>query len=176
MPMYDYKCPCGVRFEALAATRDSPNPACPACGSAPRRLPASGVVVLGRAGLPASARSAPASWEGTYRGNREYVAQWRRTLDERARLEERYPELADNRPTVVAHEGPFHEAPLTTDDLAAAGHAGTPAPAAKAHPHAHPHSHPHGVTASTGDARPASGEPASGTPATGTPATGTKRS
>lgn len=41
MPIFDYACSCGHRFEMLVKTVDAPAPACPACpacGSVPRRV------------------------------------------------------------------------------------------------------------------------------------------
>ena len=119
MRTYDYACGCGARFEALVADTES-IPPCPACGGQTRRLPAAGAALLGRARLPATAAAAPKSWEGTYRGNTEYIARWRRALDTRAELEERHPELIEQRSPIVAHEGRYHGAPLTVDELARA--------------------------------------------------------
>ncbi len=135
MPLYDYGCPCGYRFEAMVAS-DASGPDCPRCGAATSRRP--GLAGLtGRARVPAGPDQAPKSWQGTHRGNREYVAQWRRTLDKRERLEEKYPELKRDDSPVVAHEGRFHAAPLTARELAS-GAPIVPRPAAP-HPHPHPH-------------------------------------
>lgn len=117
MPIYDYVCSCGNRFEALIETHRTPAPRCPDCGSEPQRRPAGGAALLGHARLPANPGRAPASWEGTYRGDREYVAAWRRSLDARAVLDERNPEIAVTRSPVLAHEGRFEGAPLTLDDV-----------------------------------------------------------
>ncbi|MEV6380681.1 MULTISPECIES: FmdB family zinc ribbon protein [Streptomyces] len=135
MRIYDYACACGTRFEAMVSGPDAPPPPCADCGRPTRRLPSAGAALLGQARLPATADAAPKSWDGTHQGNTEYIAHWRRTLDARAALEERHPELAKKRSPVVAHEGPYHAAPLTADELAS----GTINPRRHAHPHPHPH-------------------------------------
>jgi putative FmdB family regulatory protein len=110
VPIYDYVCACGERFEALLASFSSPAPACARCGGSPARRPGA-VALLGKAKLPPTADQAPSSWLGTHRGNTEYIARWRRALDARAKLEEDNPELAHRGSPVVAHEGRFHNAP-----------------------------------------------------------------
>ena len=118
MPIYDYVCACGERFEALLPTCSSPAPTCARCGGSPVRRP-SAVALLGKAKLSPTAAQAPSSWLGTHRGNSEYIAKWRRALDARAKLEEDNPELAHRSSPVVAHEGRFHNAPLTANGLSA---------------------------------------------------------
>ncbi|OLT43099.1 FmdB family transcriptional regulator [Saccharomonospora sp. CUA-673] len=117
MPLFDYRCGCGMRFERLQSSWHAPDPLCPACGAGVRRLPGS-VALTGAARPPAGPDGAPTSWEGTGRGNREYVAEWRRTLERRQRLAESYPELSTKRDAVAAHEGRFERAPLTYRELA----------------------------------------------------------
>jgi hypothetical protein len=63
--------------------------------------------------------TAPQSWEGVHRGNREYVTEWRRTLEARQEFEARHPEHAEHREAVAAHEGVFERKPLTYKELAA---------------------------------------------------------
>lgn len=133
MPIYEYACSCGHRFETLARTVDSPAPPCPACGGVPRRRPASRVALLGRATLPPRREEAPRSWEETNGGDRETILHWQHTLEQRQKIEEKYPELAaDNRP-VLAHEGPYAAEPLRAGPPGQAHAAGHP------HPHGHPH-------------------------------------
>jgi putative FmdB family regulatory protein len=124
MPVYEYSCRCGHRFEALVGL-DAAAPLCPECGGVPRRLLASRVSLMGRATLPPGRDRAPRSWEETHGGDRETILHWQRTLEERSKVESKYPELAsgDSRP-VMAHEGRYAEAPLR-----AGGHH---------HGHAHP--------------------------------------
>jgi putative FmdB family regulatory protein len=139
MPIYEYACECGHRFETLARTADSPAPPCPACGGVPRRRPASGVALLGRAGLPPGRDRAPKSWEQTNGGDRETILHWQHTLEQRQKIEEKYPELAGDTRPVLAHEGPYAAEPLRAgpdDQPGAAGHA-------PAHGHVHAHGHPH---------------------------------
>ncbi|MCR8898193.1 zinc ribbon domain-containing protein [Gordonia sp. GONU] len=117
MPLYDFRAICGTEFEHLLSSWQDEAPACPHCGGASTRLLRT-VNIGGGATLPPSAAAAPNSWEGTRRGDREYVAHWRRRLDERARFEERNPEFATRREAVAAHEGAFEHAPLTYRELA----------------------------------------------------------
>lgn len=138
MRIYDYACGCGARFEAMVTDADI-TPPCTACGGQTRRLPSAGAALLGHARLPATADAAPKSWEGTLRGDSEYIAHWQRTLDKRAALEARNPELVEQRSPVVAHEGRYHAAPLTVDELARGA---TPRPHTHPHPHVHPHPAP----------------------------------
>jgi putative FmdB family regulatory protein len=123
VPIYEYACECGYRFEALVKGVDSLAPACPCCGGLPRRRPASRVALIGRATLPPGREQAPRSWEETNGGDRETILHWQRTLEQRSKVEEKYPELAaDSRP-VLAHEGPYAASPL------------------RGHGHGHPHGH-----------------------------------
>lgn len=117
MPLFDYRCECGARFEKLQPSWRTPDPNCPACGDTVSRLP-SAVALAGAARPPAGPDQAPTSWEGTGRGDREYVAQWRRNLEHRQRLADKYPELSTRRDAVAAHEGRFERAPLTYRELA----------------------------------------------------------
>ncbi|MFF7476951.1 FmdB family zinc ribbon protein [Streptomyces sp. NPDC008092] len=141
MRIYDYACSCGARFEAMVANADI-TPACVRCGGETRRLVSAGAALLGHARLPATADAAPKSWEGTHKGNTEYIAKWRRELDKRAELEARHPELAEQRSPVVAHEGRYHSAPLTVDELSR-GAVHRPHAHTHPHPHPHPHTQPH---------------------------------
>lgn len=131
MPLFDYRCPCGARFEKLQPSWRSPDPDCPACGASASRMP-SAVSLAGGAQPPVGPDQAPTSWEGTGRGDREYVAQWRRKLEHRERLAEKYPELSTRREAVAAHEGRFERAPLTYRELAQRASASGDATAAAA--------------------------------------------
>ncbi len=111
MPIYDYSCSCGHRFESLMPTVDAPSPPCPVCGNEPRRRPAA-VSLGGRADPGPGPEQAPKSWAETNGGDRETVLQWQRTLDRRRKLEEKYPELAGDRRPIAAHEGPYESQPL----------------------------------------------------------------
>src|SRR5947209_17370367 len=112
MPIYEYACECGYRFEALVRSADEPAPLCPACGGVPRRRPASRVALIGRAVLPPGRERAPRSWEETNGGDRETVLHWQRTLEQREKIESKYPELAGDSRPVLAHEGPYAAEPL----------------------------------------------------------------
>jgi putative FmdB family regulatory protein len=128
MPIYEYECGCGHRFEKLVSSPASPDPACPACGGVPRRRLPSSVALLGRATLPPGRDKAPRSWEETNGGDRETVLHWQRTLEQRQKIEEKHPELAGDSRPVLAHEGPYAAEPLR---------------AGQTHPHPHAHLHPH---------------------------------
>lgn len=138
MPLYEYSCGRGHRFEKLVAfaDADSPSLACPACGSAGCRRLMSPAALLGRSAPPPGREAAPRSWEQTNGGDRETILHWQRTLERRRRLEEKYPELAGDTRPVLAHEGPYAASPLRAG-------ADPSAPAAPAPQHPHPHSHPH---------------------------------
>ncbi|TNM64143.1 zinc ribbon domain-containing protein [Streptomyces sp. NP160] len=119
MVLHDFTCAQGHRFEAGLASMSSPDPACPACGSATRRRP-SRLNIGGRASTGVPRERMPRSWEGVGRGDRETVAHWRAVAEEREALEERHPELAGDRRPVLAHEGVFAGRPLRAgDDVAA---------------------------------------------------------
>ncbi|MGH3246646.1 MAG: hypothetical protein ACRDOI_10615, partial [Trebonia sp.] len=80
--------------------------------------------------------------EQTNHGDRDTIRHWQRSLEQRAKLEEKYPELAgDNRP-VLAHEGRYAARPLRAGDPAAPA-----SPAGVPHSHVHPHTHAPAPTA-----------------------------
>jgi putative FmdB family regulatory protein len=150
MPLYEYACGRGHRFERLVpfADADSPSLACPSCGATEcRRLPSS-AALLGRAAPPPGRDAAPRSWEETHGGDRDTILHWQRTLEQRRKLEEKYPELSGDTRPVLAHEGRYAAAPLRADPSAGDPHradssAGDPHHAAQpAHPHPHPHHSP----------------------------------
>lgn len=134
MPIYEYACDCGYRFERLArlVDADGPAPACPACGGAGGRRVPSVAALLGQARVPPGRESAPRSWEQTNHGDRDTIQHWRRNLEQRAKLEEKYPELAGDTRAVLAHEGRYAATPLR---------AGEPLPYSHAHPHSHAPAH-----------------------------------
>ncbi|PRY07810.1 FmdB family zinc ribbon protein [Kineococcus rhizosphaerae] len=117
MPIFDVKCPSGHVTEVLLRSAEEPARACPACGESTHRLPSAGTL-LGKASLPPSSAQAPTTWRGTHNGNPDVVNGWRRALSDRRKIEERYPELAPPKQTILAHEGQFHDAPLTVENLA----------------------------------------------------------
>lgn len=117
MPLYDYRCDCGVRFEILVPSSDSPNPPCPLCDKQTRRM-MSAPAFHGRAAAPAGPNEAPTSWEGLGNGNREVITKWRKQLDTHAKLADKHPELQVKREAIAAHEGAFERKPLTYRELA----------------------------------------------------------
>ncbi|MEQ3550138.1 zinc ribbon domain-containing protein [Pseudonocardia nematodicida] len=118
MPVYDYACSCGTRFELMVPSWSSPAPACPDCGATTARRPPS-PAMRGRAAPPPSMSAAPKSWEGVNRGDRDTITHWRRTVEARRDFEERHPEHREQRDAVAAHEGRFERKPLTYRELAA---------------------------------------------------------
>lgn len=117
MPTYDFRCECGVRFEEFMRSMSHANPSCPDCGSPTNRVP-SPIAMLGAARPPEGDANAPRSFEGTHRGNSEFIAHWQRKLEKRRTFEEKYPEHHVRREAVAAHEGAFERAPLTYKELA----------------------------------------------------------
>ena len=118
MPVYDYACGCGTRFEMMVPSWSSPAPDCPACGASPSRRPPS-PAMHGRAAPPPSMASAPQSWEGVGGGDRDTITHWRRTVEARQEFESRHPEHREQRDAIAAHEGRFERRPLTYRELAA---------------------------------------------------------
>lgn len=134
MPIYQLRCGSGHSFEVIQSLH-APLPACPNCGGETAKVPS----VFGFAGqaarsLPPAPERMPQTWRGTYEGNREYVAELRRTAERRQALEERHPELAGDRRPVLAHEGRFGAEPLR---------AGDPVPPATGHSHGPQGHHQH---------------------------------
>ncbi|HEY7275153.1 MAG TPA: zinc ribbon domain-containing protein [Trebonia sp.] len=145
MPIYEYACGCGYRFERLAriADADAPAPACPACGTADCRRVPSVAALLGRAAVPPGRDAAPRSWEQTNHGDRDTIRHWQRNLEQRGKLEEKYPELAGDNRAVLAHEGRYAARPLRAGDPATPGPPGSPPADPHGHHHPHGHAHPH---------------------------------
>jgi putative FmdB family regulatory protein len=56
MPIYLYRCDCGLRFERLMSL-DEPVPLCPQCGGQPRKIPAG--FSLGKGSSETSAKDKP---------------------------------------------------------------------------------------------------------------------
>lgn len=114
MPLYEYACGCGTRFEKVVpfAAADSPDLACPACGAPGARRVIASAALLGRASPPPGRDAAPRSWEQAGGGDRALIGEWQRTLEKRGKLEEKYPELAPDTRPVLAHEGRYAAEPL----------------------------------------------------------------
>ena len=159
MPIYVYRCGCGLRFERLTSF-DADPPACPDCGGDTRKVPA-GFSLGGQASAGLSRDRMPQTWRGTYEGNREYTGGLRRQWAERQRLEAKYPEIAGDQRPILAHEGRYHDVPLRAGDPvggAGGAPAGGPAPAVgpaaageAAHGHGHGHGHGSGSAGSGSD-------------------------
>lgn len=130
MPIYEYACGRGHRFEKLARLADAddgaPGVACPACGDAASRRFSPRVAVLGRAVPPPGPETAPRSWQETNGGDREVIGHWQATLEQRRKIEEKYPELAGDTRPVLAHEGRYATAPLRADPPAGGPRASSP--------------------------------------------------
>ncbi len=118
MPTYDFRCDCGNRFERFLGSLRDANPACPGCAGMTFRLP-SRIALLGQIRAPQGDARAPKSYEGTHRGNSEFIAHWQRKLEARRVFEDTHPEHHVRRDAIAAHEGAFQRAPLTYRELAA---------------------------------------------------------
>jgi putative FmdB family regulatory protein len=114
VPIYVYRCGCGLRFEKLVEM-GAAAPACPSCGGVPDKVPA-GFAVGGRASAGLARDERPQTWRGVYNGNSEYVGEQRRGWERRQKLEAKYPELAGDTRPVLAHEGRFQDKPLRAGD------------------------------------------------------------
>ncbi len=132
MPIYDLRCADGHVNEVIQSFT-APLPACPTCGAATTKLPAS-FGIGGRASVPRPPERMPQTWKGTYGGDREYVTSLRREAEARQVAEEKHPEIAGDRRPVIAHEGRFESAPLRRGD---------PVPPSGTHSHGHSHTHGH---------------------------------
>ena len=130
MPLYDYQCPQGHRFEQMATIESGASQPCPACGEVSVKVP-SRFAIGGRADPGLAMDQMPQTWRGTYHGNREYIGQLQRQWERRQKLEDKHEELRGDRRPIIAHEGRFHDNPLRAGD------------SPHGHPHGHAHRHPH---------------------------------
>lgn len=140
MPIYVFRCDCGVRFEHLASMTDTVAPECPICGGATRKVPA-GFALGGQANPGLAKDEMPQTWRGVHDGNAEYVDRMRRTWDERQKLEAKYPEIAGDQRPILAHEGRYAQVPLRAGDIPLKG---TPPMPGQGHGTAHGQGHGHG--------------------------------
>lgn len=69
MPIFEYRCDCGMRFERLVP-RDHAAPDCPECGGATRKVP-SGPRLARGARTGSSSGDVPMPWQGTVGGGPE---------------------------------------------------------------------------------------------------------
>jgi len=115
MPLYDYRCPQGHRFEKPATIAAGAWQDCPVCGQASGKVP-SRISLGGQASAGLAAEQMPQTWRGTYEGNPEYLGQLRRQWEARRKLEEKHEELRGDQRPVLAHEGHYHAAPLRAGD------------------------------------------------------------
>ena len=146
MPLYDFRCDDGHRFERLVPLAAEADQECPACGGSSAKVPSAGAL-LGRASAGLSRDEMPQTWRGTYNGNREYLSQLRGQWSARQRLEAKYPEIAGDQRPILAHEGRYHEAPLRSGDVQLSATQPVTAP----HGHSHGHSHGHGTPGVAGE-------------------------
>jgi putative FmdB family regulatory protein len=82
VPIYVYRCDCGLRFERLLP-RDADAPDCPECGGATRRIPA-GSSLGGRTSQRPAKEGVPPQWQGVRDGGPSRV---QREVEFRQRLE-----------------------------------------------------------------------------------------
>ncbi len=106
MPIYEYRClNCGEVFSHLflRSTDATGQEPCSACGSEHTRRLISSFAIGGRVD-PGQGRAAwPTTWEDTNGADPETLHYWRHRIEREARLEEKYPELAD--PSLRAGKG-----------------------------------------------------------------------
>jgi putative FmdB family regulatory protein len=137
MPVYEYRCRCGERFERfepLSAAGGAVD--CPACGKAEARRIPSPFARLGLADPGPDRSSWPTTWEAVGHGDRETIARWQRVVERRLELEARHPELAPPPVAPVAsheHSHPGHApAPSTAPEPASRSEEKGPGPARSA--------------------------------------------
>lgn len=131
MILYDFRCDSDHRFEAGVASMSSPAPECPDCGQSSRRILTT-VRTSGFASAGRSREEMPKSWKGMAGGDPGAVDYWRRSMEKREKLEERYPELGGDRRPILAHEGIFQGRPLLAgDDIGASVEAAVKADSAQ---------------------------------------------
>lgn len=131
MILYDYRCDSDHRFEAGVASMSAPAPDCPDCGQSSRRILTT-VRTSGFASAGRSREEMPKSWKGMSGGDPGAVDYWRRSMEKREKLEERYPELGGDRRPILAHEGIFQGRPLRAgDDIGASVEAAVKADSAE---------------------------------------------
>jgi len=98
MPIYEYRCQeCGKVFSLLFLRSADANgqERCSACGSGQTKRLISTFAIGGRVD-PGPGRTAwPTNWEDTNGADPETLHYWRHRIEREARLEEKYPELAD---------------------------------------------------------------------------------
>lgn len=144
MPIYVFKCGCGMRFEHLAPY-DAAAPDCPACGGSTRKIPA-GFQIGGQSDAGLAKEQMPQTWRGTYDGANEYTTGLQRQWERRQKLEAKHPELAGDQRPIVAHEGRYHDAPLR---------AGDPIIRNTGHGHGHRHGDGHATAPKPTECKPA---------------------
>lgn len=115
MILNDYRCAEGHRFEAGVPSMGAPNPDCPACGASSRKL-FTAVRVGNAASAGISREAMPRSWNAVGGGHPDAISHWRKRVEEREKVEAKYPELAGDRRPVLAHEGIFSGRPLRAGD------------------------------------------------------------
>ncbi|HWP63171.1 MAG TPA: zinc ribbon domain-containing protein [Candidatus Binatia bacterium] len=119
MPVYEYRCRCGERFDRFEPLSAAAGPIdCPSCGATEARRVPSPFARLGLAD-PGPDRSAwPRTWEAVGHGDRETIARWQRLVERRLDLERRHPELAPPPAKPVAsheHHHPHGSAPVASE-------------------------------------------------------------
>jgi putative FmdB family regulatory protein len=106
MPIYEYRClECGQVFSRLFFSyKDTAgNELCSSCGSQQTQRLISSFAIGNRVD-PGPGRAAwPTSWDDTNGGDPETLRYWRHRIEREARLEEKYPELAN--PALLTGKG-----------------------------------------------------------------------
>lgn len=115
MILHDFQCEQKHRFEAALPSMHAENPLCPVCATPTRKLMSA--LHLGNvADAGPSREQMPHSWQGIGGAHPDAVSHWRKKIEKREKLEEKYPELAGDRRPILAHEGIFSKKPLRAGD------------------------------------------------------------
>ena len=151
MPIYVFRCGCGVRFEHLAAMADTATPACPVLRRGDPQGARPGFSLGGQAdaGLAKDADAADLA-RHLQRQPRVRRPDCAAPGTQRQKLEAKYPEIAGDQRPILAHEGRYHDAPLRAGDIPLGG---TPPMPGAGHGHGHGHGPGGGPAA---DPKPAS--------------------
>lgn len=145
MPIYEYRClECGEVFSHLflRSTDANAQQLCSACDSPRTQRLISSFAIGGRVD-PGPGRAAwPTNWDDTNGADPETLHYWRHRIEREARLEEKYPELADPSLRAGKSKIPVWE-PGTPQE------APSHPPAGHSHGEHHHHHHSHAEPSST---------------------------
>lgn len=84
MPIYEYRCICGVERQLFSHTFSPSLPTCPQCQGTMRRRVSQPAGLL-RPDRSVQLKDVPRSWDGLQQGSREATTHWRRELERRSK-------------------------------------------------------------------------------------------